>query len=124
MSFTIVNVENKVVEACAMFNYRGFTISASTIFGQKRPSVCVFKDGAEKYVFTVEEAIEYVDAQQTNADTITMPRKEFGVMRDALMTANRVINERGMRFNALDQNPLGIRDQVGMGFSTAQRLTK
>lgn len=42
MSYAIVNVENKMVEACAMFHYRGYTVSMSTIFGTQRPSVAIF----------------------------------------------------------------------------------
>ena len=64
MSYAIVNVENKMVEACAMFHYRGYTVSMSTIFGTQRPSVAIFRDGNNDAVQTfdsVQDAIEHIN---------------------------------------------------------------
>lgn len=47
-----------------MFHYRGYTVSMSTIFGNKVPSIAVFKEGTlkeEGYFNSVQEAIEFIN---------------------------------------------------------------
>lgn len=52
------------IQACATFQYKGYTVSFSTS-GTLKQEVGVFKDGTEdEYEFlrcTVEEAIEYIN---------------------------------------------------------------
>ena len=55
-------------------------------------------------------------------DTITITRKELIELRNALMTANRVLNEENTRLYRLDQNPYGLRDEVGNAFRLSNKL--
>lgn len=59
MGQKIVNVQNRAINACASFSYRGYTISVSTIFHPERPEVIVFGDTWERKFDSVEEAIDF-----------------------------------------------------------------
>ena len=55
----IIDINNKPVTACAQFDYKGYTVSISTIF--KGGTVGVFKDGKDdKYFNDVDKAINYI----------------------------------------------------------------
>ena len=59
----IVNLINDPIKACATFEYRGYTISFSTIM--KNSSVLIYtgsgKDYLEETFDTVEQAIDFIN---------------------------------------------------------------
>lgn len=65
MNFKILNIACEDVKACAQFEYRGHTISFSTIM--KGSDVFVFLDGepssSDPFFKTVQEAIEYINTR-------------------------------------------------------------
>lgn len=68
----ILDIGAKEIRACAKFDYKGFEISASTIF--KPASVQVTSIHGNRYDFpTVEDAIEYIEGyikEQVRLDTL------------------------------------------------------
>ena len=59
MSDKIINMLEDV-QACAQFEYKGWTISMSTIVRKGRVEVLAWKD-EDKSFNTVQEAIEYIN---------------------------------------------------------------
>lgn len=63
MDYKIIDITCQSVKACAQFNYRGHTISFSTIM--KGVDVFVFIDGAsspsDMFFKTVHDAIEWIN---------------------------------------------------------------
>lgn len=68
MSLRIVDTGARPLNACASFEYRGFVVSASTIFAPN-VSVLVFEDATAPEPLSpqfhdVEDAIAWIDAHQ------------------------------------------------------------
>jgi len=63
----IVNIAAQQIEACAVFTYKGYEISASTIFKPTQVLVISDADGLDfrsaPAFNSVQEAIEWVDAR-------------------------------------------------------------
>ena len=57
-----------------------------------------------------------------NDETVTLTKAQLRELNNALMSANRVLNLENTRFNRLDQNPYGVRDEVGNAFRLANKL--
>lgn len=58
---TIVDINSNPIPACCVFNYRGCSISASTIFNPYISSVEVIHNDEYRYFYTVEDAIDFVN---------------------------------------------------------------
>ena len=57
--YQIIDMDNEQVKACCQFEYKGFTISISTIF--KCSAVGVFNDTNDQYVDTLQDAFNLID---------------------------------------------------------------
>lgn len=58
----IIDAGECSVNACAQFEYKGWTVSMSTILNKSRVEVLVFNNELSEMVFTtVEEAIDFLN---------------------------------------------------------------
>lgn len=65
MSISILTPGGQAIPACCRFEFKGFTISVSTVFPRSGERIAVL-DGAGRglfYCFTVEEAVVWVDGR-------------------------------------------------------------
>lgn len=60
--------------------------------------------------------LEPIDAADENA-------KERVALRQAVAATHKLLNEQGMRFAAMDQNPMGVRDLVGLAYRRSCHAT-
>ena len=59
----IIDITNTKIKACAQFQYKGWTVSMSTIFKAERVEVLIWKNEEEDYPFhTVELAIDFINS--------------------------------------------------------------
>lgn len=68
--FCILNIDATPIKGSASFDYKGFTISMSTVF---QPDVAVFNDDQCHSVDTVEDAIAWVDNYQAEQVALDSP---------------------------------------------------
>jgi hypothetical protein len=60
----IIDAGECSVNACAQFEYKGWTVSMSTILNKRRVEVLVFNDLCDMACNTVEDAIKFIDEME------------------------------------------------------------